>query len=157
MNQVAALNDSDPEVAWNLVGAPLEGGSPSIEGFWKADGYNPEPGRPPVDGPIYGSWAGSDAHTGTIRLGPFTIRGQQSIAIPVVTGPNNTGMEIKVLDASNGEILGLLSPTPSRRNWWAWKVTLPPDRSDLKIIVSAQDSGSAWGQWQAIGVPHLLK
>ena len=121
------------------------------------NGYHPEPGRPPVDGPMYGSWAGSDAHTGTIHLGPFTIRNQRAITIPVVTGPSNTGMEIKVLDASNGEILALLSPPPNRRSWWAWKVTLPPDRSDFKIIVSAQDSGSAWGQWLAIGAPHLLK
>jgi hypothetical protein len=157
LSPLANSNNSGQEVPWNVVGAAVEGGTPAIDGFWAKDGYNPEPGRPPVDGPTYGSWAGRDSHTGTIRMGPFNIHGQQSIAIPVVTGPSNAGMEIKIVDISNGEILASLSPTPRRTKWWAWKVALPSDRPGLRITVSAQDNGTAWGQWQALGVPHLLK
>ena len=157
LSPLATLNRTAQEVPFSSVGAAVqEGGPPSIEGFWARDGYYPDVGRPPADGPFYGSWAGSDAHTGTIRIGPFSIRGQTSIALPMVTGPGISGMEIKIVDVASGEILALLSPPPVHLKWWAWKVALPQRGPDMKIIVTAQDKGAGWGQWQAIGVPHLL-
>jgi hypothetical protein len=157
LNPLAAVNNSAQEISPQAVGAAVDNGPPAIEGFWAKDGYNPEAGRPPLDGPAYGSWAGSDAHTGTLRLGPFTVHGQHTLAIPLITGPSNTGMEIKVVDAASGEILALLSPPPRRMKWWLWKVSLPPDRPEMKLEVLAKDNGAAWGQWQAIGTPHVVK
>jgi hypothetical protein len=157
LNSLAAVNRSAQEIPFSAVGAALEGGPPAIEGFWTQDGYYLDIRRPPVDGPIYGSWAGSDTHIGTLQMGPFGIRGQNSIALPLITGPSNSGLEVKIVDVASGEILALLSPPPLHIKWWAWKVVLPENRPDMKIIVVARDDGGGWGQWQAIGVPHLLK
>ena len=157
LSPLVSVNRSAQEIPVNAVGEAIEAGPPSIEGFWTKDGYHSDAGQPPVDGPVYSSWGGSDAHTGVIRMGPFSIRGQNAIALPLVTGPSNTGMEVKVVDVASGEILALLSPPPVHMKWWVWKISLPEGRSNMKIMVVAQDNGASWGQWQGIGVPHLLK
>lgn len=105
----------------------------------------------------YGSWNGTDANTGTIRLGPFRIPGQRQVAIPLITGPVATGLEVTITDAASGQILGILRPPPVRTKWWAWKVFLPDVPGGSTILINAEDHGTGWGQWQAIGVPHLLK
>jgi hypothetical protein len=158
LGPLVTVNQSAQEIPLSAVGAAVESSTaPSIEGFWTKDGYFPGVGRPPIEGSTYGSWAGSDAHTGIIRMGPFTIRGQQSIAIPMISGPSNTGMQITVADAATGEIIALLSPPPVHLKWWAWKINLPAARPEMKIVIAAEDNGSGWAQWQAVGVPHLLK
>jgi hypothetical protein len=157
LSPVASLNQPVQEIPFSDVGAPVEGGAASIEGSWTKGGYYPNVGRPPVEGVVYGSWSGNDANLGKIRLGPFRISGQRAVAIPLITGPKTSGLEVKVTDAATGEILGVLDPPPLRERWWAWRIVLPPDRSENKIFLSAEDNGSGWGQWQALGVPHLVK
>ena len=49
--------------------------SVAIEGTWVTqNGYHHDAGTPPFDGPVYGSYNGSDANTGTLRVGPSTWR-----------------------------------------------------------------------------------
>src|SRR5262249_4290143 len=70
--------------------------SVATEGGWTKDGYYPKTPRLPVDGDTYGSWSGSDTNTGTLRLGPFQIKNQAAVAIPLFSGPKNGGLLVRV-------------------------------------------------------------
>ena len=157
LGSTGSLNESLQEVPLSSLGVPVDGGPPSIEGSWSKDGFYPAVGPAPGGGMTYGSWNGTDANTGTIRLGPFRIPGQRQVAIPLITGPVATGLEVTITDAASGQILGILRPPPVRTKWWAWKVFLPDVPGGSTILINAEDHGTGWGQWQAIGVPHLLK
>ena len=133
------------------VSTPVE-----IHGAWSKDGYPPKVGRPSTEGTIYGSWSGSDANVGTLRMGPFHLGQNTSIAIPLVTGRNtvNVGLSVKVLNARTGKLIASLDPPPDCDFWWAWKVAIPPDAS---IEIVAEDSGADLGQWLAVGLPRVLQ
>ncbi len=152
---------------WLAVGAPYDIsesftklgavlGSVLINGSWTRDGYYPDVGPPPVHGEVYGSWSGGDANVGTLRLGPFYTNRQTAIVIPLVTGPNNGGLSVKVLNTRTGKVIASLNPLPLHTNWWAWTVALPPD-PDATIEIVADDSGTGWGQWLAVGLPHAVQ
>jgi hypothetical protein len=66
-------------------------------------------------------------------------------------------MEVKVVDVKTGELLGILSPPPTRLEWWAWRVALPANQPETAVMIIAEDNGAGWGQWQAIGAPHRVK
>jgi hypothetical protein len=142
------------------LGEELTGGAVGLQGSWIRDGYPPN-AHPLIKGTIYGSWkseAAGDPNTGTLHLGPFSIKGQKAIAIPLMTGANdvaNLGLSLKVLNAKTGKIIGSLNPPPMRAGWWAWNVHLPED-PDLSIEIVAEDSGTGPEQWLAIGLPRAL-
>jgi hypothetical protein len=92
---------------------------------------------------------------GSLRLGPFPLDGQTDIAIPLVTGPDNHHLSIMVRDAVSKQVLAQLDPAPARTTWWAWHPDLPTGR-DLTIEIDAEDKGPGWGQWLAVGWPHVL-
>ena len=78
------------------------------------------------------------------------------MAIPVVTGPDNHNLSIVVRDSASKEILAQMDPLPIRVAWWAWHPQLPPGR-EMAVEVYAEDKGSGWGQWLALGWPHVLR
>ena len=147
--------DEIAEVAFTRPGPALTGGAVAIKGAWTPDGYHPDAGRAPVDGAVYGSWSGSDANVGSLRLGPYRIRQPAAIAIPLVTGPDSGGLSVQVLNTKTGKPIASLSPLPRHDKWWSWNVALPPE-PEAGIEIVAEDAGSAWGQWLAIGVPHSV-
>jgi len=141
------------EAAFNRAGPALTGASVAIQGAWTPNGYYPDVGRPPAEGAVYGSWSGNDANVGKIRLGPYRIGQPIAIAMPVITGPSNGGLSIRVLNTKTGKAMASLNPIPQHDKWWVWNAALPPE-PDSSIEIVAEDAGSAWGQWLAIGVPH---
>jgi hypothetical protein len=145
------------EVDVTELGEPLPDTAPQITGGWLADGYYKGPGgpdAPPTSGPVFGSYP--DAKTGTLRLGPFPLDGHTDIAIPLVTGPDNHNLSIVIRDAATKEVLATMTPPPMRVAWWYWRPDLPEGK-EMAIEVIAQDNGSGWGQWLAIGWPHAMK
>jgi hypothetical protein len=135
---------------------PIPDRSVTIEGSWTQNGYFPPVGPPPVPGMVYGSWSGSDANVGRLRLKPVCSPWQLSIGIPLVTGPANAGLSVKVLNSKTGKVIAALDPPPVRVNWWSWNIALPLE-PDSSIEIVAQDRGAGWGQWLAIGQPHALR
>ena len=151
------LQVSGSEVPFNELGASFPVSAPQITGAFVPNGYFMglgSPGVPPVDGPVFGSFP--DAATGSIRLGPFHVDGHTEMAIPVVTGPDNHNLSMVVRDAASKEILAEMDPLPIRVAWWAWHPQLPPGR-EMTVEVYAEDKGSGWGQWLALGWPHVLQ
>jgi len=151
------LHRSGTEVAFSDLGSRLPDPAPEIAGAWTPNGYykgQGGPGASPVDGPAFGSYP--DPLTGTLRLGPFHLDGHTEIAIPLVTGPDSHNLSVVVRDADSKEIYAQLDPPPIRVVWWAWRPELPLDR-ELNIEIVAEDKGSGWGQWLALGSPHILR
>ena len=48
-----------------------------------------------------------------------------------------------------------LKPPVLHTAWWLWRPDLPQGR-ELNVEVLAEDEGVGFGQWQALGWPHLL-
>jgi hypothetical protein len=145
------------EVAFKELGPRLPDSPPEITGAWVPDGYYKGlggPGVPSADGPVFGTFP--DSSTGSIRMGPFHLDGHTGIAIPVVTGPDSHNLSIVVRDAVSKEVLAEMAPPPTRIAWWAWHPDLPQGR-EMTVEVFAEDKGSGWGQWLALGWPHALR
>jgi hypothetical protein len=156
-----ALHRGGREVAFQELGDRLPASPadapPEITGAWVPNGFYKgagSPGLPSAEGPVFGSFP--DAATGSIRLGPFHLDGHTGIAIPLVTGPDTHGLSVTVRDAVSKEVLAQLAPPPIRGAWWAWHPDLPLGR-EITIEVFAEDRGSGWGQWLALGSPHVLR
>jgi hypothetical protein len=153
------LSAAGSEAAFKDLGPLLPVSGPKITGNIVPKGYYEGgsatgPGAPPIEGPVYGSYP--DSNTGSIHLGPFHLDGQTEMAIPLVTGPDTHDLSIVVRDVASREVYARLAPMPVRVNWWAWHPDLPLDR-DITVEVFAQDNGSKWGQWLALGWPHILE
>ena len=145
------------EAAFTELGLPLPEATPEITGDWSKDAYYKGlngPGAPPTQGLVFGSFP--DANLGTFKLGPFHLDGHTEIAIPLVTGPDNHGLSIGIRDATSKQVLAQLDPPPIHITWWAWRPNLPLDR-EITIEIFAEDKGSGWGQWLALGAPHILR
>ena len=151
------LRRSGAEVEFSELGTRLSDSPPHITGAWVPDGYykgGGGPGAPPIadSGIIYGSYP--DANTGSIRLGPFHLDGHTEIALPLVSGPDSHNLSVVVRDAVSKKVLAQLDPPPARTNWWAWRPDLP--KGELDIEIEAEDKGPGWGQWLALGAPHVV-
>jgi hypothetical protein len=64
-------------------------------------------------------------------------------------------LSVTVTDKQGGNVIGSLSPPPVLDAWAAWKVPLP--RREMEVEIVADDQGSGWGQWMAVGMPFGLK
>jgi hypothetical protein len=104
---------------------------------------------------VYGSWSGSDANTGSLRLGPVRAGRQSAIGIPLVTGPGNKGLSIRALNAKTGKVIASLDPVPVHTAWWVWNIALP--EPDLSVEIVAEDAGTGYGQWMAVGPAYALR
>ncbi len=143
------------EVPFSKLGPRLPQVPPEISGAWVPNGIFKgmhSPGAPPVEGAVFGSYP--DANTGSIRLGPFDLDEHTRLAIPVVSGPDTHGLSAIVRDAVSKQILAVMDPPPRRETWWAWRPALPEGRK-ITVEIVAEDKGSGWGQWMALGWPHL--
>ena len=131
---------------------PME--PPTIEGHWADGAYSKAAGEPPVGGTVYASWTGNDAHTGRIRWRSGPLEGARTLLVPVVTGPSTEGLALRVIDPASGQVLARLQPA-GFVTWKLWQITLPADGSVSTVEIQAEDNGQGWGQWLAVGQPHL--
>ncbi len=143
------------DIPFTRVGPVLTDVPAPTQSTWKIDGHDPAVGRPPVEGALYGSWIGNDANVGRLHFGPFHVKQQNAIAIPVAAGPETSNLSVKVLNSKTGQVIASLNPMPPVDHWWAWNVALP-NEADPVIEIIAEDAGTHWGQWLAIGAPHSV-
>lgn len=119
-------------------------------GGWAGDGYYSTVKRPPRDVELYGSWAGSDANTGSLELPKVKVLAGERLCVPLVTGPVSRNLSLSILDVSNREVLVRLTPpaTPD----WVLACGAVPDHADPSPSSSSRltrerlgANGSAWG------------
>ncbi len=147
-----------PLAPFTALGAPLNGLPVTMSGGWSVNGQHPVSGVPPVNATVYGSWSGADGNTGTLRLGPFTIGEQKALGVPLVTGPDTTGLSAKLVDANSGKIIARLDRVAfSPHQWVVWRLDLPPDTGSAQLLLVFEDAGSEWGQWFAVATPFWLR
>jgi hypothetical protein len=145
------------EAPLTALAAPLGSAPVEIAGGWTKNGYykGPNgPAAPSTEGLVYGSFP--DANTGSIRLGPFHLDGKTEIAIPLVTGPDTHNLSVVLRDAVSKKLLSKMDPPAVHTTWWAWQPELPMG-GEITVEVFAEDKGSGWGQWLAVGWPHVLR
>ncbi|MEZ5966442.1 MAG: hypothetical protein R3F56_21580 [Planctomycetota bacterium] len=126
----------------------------TVTGAWTRDGeltwFLPLPDAMP----IADSWAGSDRNLGSCTLGPFPLH-DRALGIPVLVGPDAKGQIVRAFDAVTGAELETLDTGACRGRWRVWR--LRPTGEHTAVLVEAEDRGSGWGQWQALGPPHWLR
>jgi len=152
----AALRHAEPELPFTSIGPALPVMPPRLFGDFVPDGYakgNGGPGKPPVDGPVYGSYP--DNVAASMRIGPFHVNGRTQIAIPIVTGGDSHRLSIIIRDPETKDALITFEP-PARTTWWAWRPELPAGR-DMNIEIEVNDDGVNRGEWIAIGWPHAVR
>ena len=140
------------EADLSTLGAVIEAAG-VLSGGWTLNGQEPVAGAPSVMGAVYGSWSGNDANQGETNIGPFTAPGG-AFALPIVTGPSTGGQSITVKDADTNEVY-IHFRSSVRTQWGALVLTVPPEKASRRLLVVAADHGSNWGQWMAIGEPHV--
>jgi hypothetical protein len=151
----AAPGPAFPTVALTDVGAQLTMETAQIKGDWKEDGWFSGVGAAPVDGTGYGSYAAKgDSGTGSLTWAGAAPAGATAIAVPILTGPVATGSSFSVVNDNTGEAIATLSAPPPINTWKLWRVPLPANVTSIRLV--ALDSGTAWGEWTAVGTPHVL-
>ena len=119
---------------------------------WVKNGVHPNAYLPVDKDEFYGSYASAgDGTQGTLKIGPFDVRERLSIGIPFMTGPDQRGLSIAIVNHKTRTPIAELYPkhTPF---WSIWAVDISPGTA-AKIDVIAKDDGAGWGQWLAIGYP----
>jgi hypothetical protein len=147
----------EPPAPFTALSAPLNDISVVMTGGWSLNGQHPAGGLPPVNAPVYGSWSGADENTGALRLGPFTPGDHKALGVPLVTGPDTTGLSAKLVDANSGKIIARLDRVAfSPHQWVVWRLDLPSDTESAQLLLVFEDAGSGWGQWFAVATPFWL-
>jgi hypothetical protein len=120
---------------------------------WTRNGFHPSVGTLPGE-VLYGSYSGSDANQGSQVSAPFETAGHGCIALAVAHGPSVEGQSVRVTDAASGKTLESIPLLDTPGAWQFWAVEFQ-DSPKLQIV--AEDKGSQWGEWVAIGEPHWCK
>jgi hypothetical protein len=135
------------------LGAAIEPAEVRVDGF-APDGYYVDAGAPPGGGGL-GSYApAGDAGQGSVTYTLNIPAGATALAIPVVTGPSGTNASFRV-QSPDGTVLATLQDAPGLGAWRLWRVAVPNGVTSVQIV--AADAGAGWGEWVAIGKPHVAK
>lgn len=133
------------------IGNPLSGIS------WRSEPNLLSSALPPLElvtnppGEIYSTWNGNDAKQGTIESTEFPVPAGGCFVLPVLPGPSMQGLSVEIIDGATGRVAAA-APIHDRSRWWAyWQFRLGPNVKTIRI--RAQDHGTAWGQWIAVGQP----
>jgi hypothetical protein len=137
-------------LAASQVGAPIHISEWKADPAWTRNGFHPSLGT--LNGEIlYGSYSGSDANQGVLTSAPFAASGHTCVALPVAHGPSVGGQSVRLVESESGRTVGSIPLSETPGNWQFWAVELP-SIDQLRIV--AEDKGSQWGQWVAVGEPH---
>ena len=135
------------------VGAAIHIPAWQADPAWTRNGYHPSVGT--LAGEIlYGSYSGSDANQGTLTSAAFETGGRNCLALPVAHGPSTIGQSVRLANTENGRTVAAIPLAGANGNWQYWRIHVEGVRR-LRII--AEDQGSQWGQWVAVGEPHACK
>jgi hypothetical protein len=150
----ACENTGKAFVTKRAVGDRLEIRSINAEPAWTRSGsYDGVPG-PFGSKDYYGSWSGSDAHVGKLRVIAST-RAEKFIVLPYLTGPVSTGQSIELSDAVSGRVFWRRAPVEPSPAWAFMLIPVPPGTT--QVLVQAADEGPQWGEWLAVEWPRAIK
>jgi hypothetical protein len=137
-------------LAPNLVGARIPISEWKADPAWTLNGFHPSVGT--LSGEVlYGSYSGSDANQGVLTSAPFDTVGHACIALPVAHGPSTDGQSVRLVEPVSGRIVESIPIGETTGRWQFWAVEL---HGIDKLRIVAEDHGSQWGQWVAVGEPH---
>ncbi len=123
-----------------------------LEGAFKPDGHFPgEPLPYALNVRLWGSWAGSDANTGTLTLGPFVAPTVLRLALSGY--PNRAGNEIHLVRPDTGARLPLKPATDIGERWRLEDFPLPEDWRGRSVQLVARDAAKMPGGWLALSEP----
>jgi len=115
-------------------------------------GWIPGEGGPPPVGRVYwSSWCGSDANTGTLKLGPFTAPG--ALLLHVRGYPSKPGNQIFLESVATGKRLYFRTVDPGE-DWGGRVWVLPGDWAGLEVRLICIDAAKDLEGWFAIGEPR---
>ena len=140
-----------------IVGAALIGDAlalePEIEGGMLENGYHTSkvPAADVLTG-IHGSF-GPDRDRGMGSVTYAIDAATGPVAMPLVTGPGAGAMTIS---AHCGELETEAEILPVTEEWTWFQVPVADCGEGAPAYVTIRDAGSEWGQWLAIGEPHLI-
>lgn len=139
--------------AWKRSSVAVHGVNWEKDGSWKVNEL--PPGEPFGPGPavFYSSWAGSDANTGRIVSSVFDAPASGCLILPVLQGPRAGGLAADIVNAENGRVLSSIPFQNAVKTWAFWR--LPVGGSVRKLRIVAEDRGTNWGEWLAVGNPLL--
>ena len=131
---------------------PLAAIEPQLEGDARRDGQEPGAQQAGWSAPLYGTYAGSDAHTGVIGLA--TIRACADFVLPVATGPSREAMRFRIerRDAGSTTVLfdGALPPVVGA---WTGLQVRHASPACAEYAARAEDASREWGAWLGLGHP----
>ncbi len=127
-----------------------------MDSSWAKDAIPPrvDVGVPP-SGQFFGSWTRSDAKTGQILSEDFDVPAKSCLVLPVLHGPSVKGLSAEVVDSATGDSVAYAPLQDADTGWRFWRIRIKP--GVRRVRIAANDSGSGWGQWLAVGQPALCK
>lgn len=129
-------------------------GQPTLNGFVES-GTPAVVGRPPF-GVVFGSYAGTDAATGSMTWSGCMRPEDSALVLPVVVGPGTHGAPIQVRDADSGANWSVLSDPRGFQSWQPWRINVPRTSARRCFVIEGADAGAEWGQWIAIATPRVI-
>jgi hypothetical protein len=135
------------------VGAPIHISEWKADPAWTLNGFHPSVGTLGRE-VLYGSYSGSDANQGVLTSAPFTAGGQACIALPVAHGPSVGGQSVRLVESDSGKTVQSIPLSETSGTWQYWAVEL---QGVDKLRIVAEDRGRQFGQWVAVGEPHLCQ
>lgn len=139
------LSPLDVHGSWSPLPAKV-----NLSGAWTRNGA--QPGAPGWKTPLYGSWSGSDANTGDIKIGPFKVCG--SFFVPFTTGPTRAHIDLRITASGpTGEEVIYDGVPPASPAVWSQLEILNPPNSCRTFSIASMDDGKSWGQWIGVGMP----
>jgi len=137
-------------LAPSQVGARIPISEWKADPAWTRNGFHPSVGT--LSGEVlYGSFSGNDANQGVLTSAPFETSGHGCIALPVAHGPSIGGQSVRLVEPGSGRIVESIPMSETTGKWQFWAVEL---QGVDKLRIVAEDRGSQWGQWVAVGEPH---
>jgi hypothetical protein len=134
------------------AGAPLSGIEVKPQGNWASDVLPPGAGAPR----FAGTWSSHTlAARGTLRVGPVSARGGQTIGLPLITGANAAGIRISAIERSTSEILTATNPPAGSGAWDLWRLDVPPDVPELTFDYTIEAGGGP-DAWIVVGLPRVI-
>ncbi|MBV9126584.1 MAG: hypothetical protein JO117_00700, partial [Verrucomicrobia bacterium] len=101
--------------------------------------------------PLWGSWSGSDALTGTLTLGPF--RAPPRFLLAVAGYPTAAGNALFLRRVSDGAVQPLAAYDPHEL-WSELPVAPPPAWVGQSVEICAVDNATGPGGWLALSEPY---
>src|SRR5262249_25754417 len=134
----ADLADSVDPVAVPAVITALE-----VSGGWKPAGHAAGIPASPNGTPTWRCWDEGDEDVGHLRALVAIPDGMQTLSIPVLTGPDPSGMSLRVTDPlGHWDLACLITPENASAQWKVWRIRIPTEpRWPRFVLLDAEDRG----------------